>query len=78
MAGVSPFVDASVRLVAGMPVYSGNPELVRQPIRRLSRNVILIEGLILSSVEAGVYEMVCLPLPIVDSDGAPPRVVLKR
>jgi kynurenine formamidase len=63
MAGVSPFVDVSVRLVGGMPFYSGNPELERQPIRRLSHNV---------------DEMFCLPLPIVDSDGAPPRAVLKR
>ena len=44
----------------------------------LSRNVIIIEGLNLSAVEPGLYEMYCLPLPIVGGDGAPARVVLKR
>ena len=70
MAGVSPLVDVSVRLVAWMPFYPGNPEFERQPIRRQSRNVVLIEGLSLSSVEAGVYELFHLPLPIVDNGGA--------
>jgi arylformamidase len=28
--------------------------------------------------ETGIYEMPCLPLPIVGSDGAPARVVLRR
>jgi arylformamidase len=44
----------------------------------LSRNIVIIEGLNLSGVEAGVYDMYCLPLPIVGGDGAPARVVLKR
>jgi arylformamidase len=44
----------------------------------LGNGVIVIEGLNLSDVEAGQYEMYCLPLRLVDSDGAPARVVLKR
>ena len=44
----------------------------------LSRNVSIIEGLNLSAVEPGMYEVYCLPLPIVGGDGAPARVVLKR
>ena len=78
MVGVSPFVVVSVRLVAGMPFYSDSPEFERQPIRRLSRNVVLIEGFNRSGVEPGVYGMFCLPPAIVGSNGAPPRVVLKR
>jgi arylformamidase len=44
----------------------------------LGAGVIVIEGLNLSEVEAGQYEMYCLPLRIAGADGAPARVVLKR
>jgi arylformamidase len=44
----------------------------------LGGGVIVIEGLNLRDVEPGVYEMFCLPLPVVGSDGAPARVVLRR
>ena len=44
----------------------------------LGAGVIIIEGLNLSEVEAGQYEMYCLPLRIAGTDGAPARVVLKR
>ncbi len=38
----------------------------------------VLEGLDLSRVRAGVYEMICLPLKISGADGAPARVLLKR
>ena len=44
----------------------------------LGGGTIVIEGLNLRDVEPGVYEMYCLPLPIVGSDGAPARVVLRQ
>jgi arylformamidase len=44
----------------------------------LGGGVIVIEGLNLREVEPGVYDMYCLPLRVVDSDGAPARVVLRR
>ena len=44
----------------------------------LGNNVVIIEGLNLSEVEPGAYEMYCLPLRIEGADGAPARVVLKR
>jgi arylformamidase len=44
----------------------------------LGGGVIVIEGLNLRDVEPGMYEMFCLPLAIVGSDGAPARVVLRR
>jgi arylformamidase len=44
----------------------------------LGGGTIVIEGLDLRGVEAGVYEMICLPLRVVGSDGAPARVVLRR
>ncbi len=43
----------------------------------LSNGVVLVEGLNLSEVEPGEYEMICLPLKIKDSDGAPARVLLR-
>jgi len=44
----------------------------------LGGGTIVIEGLNLRDVEPGVYDMICLPLRIVGSDGAPARVVLRR
>lgn len=44
----------------------------------LGSGTIVIEGLNLRDVEPGTYDMFCLPLAIVGSDGAPARVVLRR
>jgi arylformamidase len=44
----------------------------------LGSGTIVIEGLNLRDVEPGSYEMFCLPLALVGSDGAPARVVLRR
>jgi arylformamidase len=44
----------------------------------LGAGVVVIEGLNLRDVEPGVYEMFCLPLAVVGSDGAPARVVLRK
>ncbi len=44
----------------------------------LGAGIIVIEGLNLREVDPGVYEMFCLPLALVGSDGAPARVVLRR
>ena len=42
----------------------------------LQNGVVLIEGLNLSGVGAGLYDLVCAPLPIVGGDGGPARVLL--
>lgn len=42
----------------------------------LGNDVVAIEGLDLSEVPAGFYELVCLPLKIAGGDGAPARVIL--
>ena len=44
----------------------------------LGAGIWLIEGLNLASVEPGDYELVCLPLKIVGSDGAPARAVVRK
>jgi arylformamidase len=43
----------------------------------LSNNVVIVEGLDLREVDAGDYELFCLPLKLMDSDGAPARVILR-
>ena len=43
----------------------------------LEAGVVLVEGLDLSEVEAGEYEMSCLPLRVGGGDAAPARVVLR-
>ena len=44
----------------------------------LGADVIVVEGLLLSGVESGEYFLVCLPLKLEDSDGAPARAILIR
>ena len=43
----------------------------------LGAGVWVVEGLDLSIVEAGEYELICLPVKLVDSDGSPARVLLR-
>jgi arylformamidase len=43
----------------------------------LEAGIWVIEGLDLSRVSAGEYELICLPLKILRSDGAPARAILK-
>src|SRR6266436_10299980 len=51
----------------------------RTHITLLSKNVVIVEGLNLSGVAEGDYELICLPLKIAEGagDGAPARVVLR-
>lgn len=43
----------------------------------LGADVIIVEGLNLSAVAPGSYELFCLPIKLVGSDGAPARAVLR-
>ncbi len=56
--------------------HSGNH---RTHIALLSQGVVILEGLNLSDVPAGDYELICLPLKISEGagDGAPARAVLR-
>jgi arylformamidase len=55
------------------------PGAVGFPAHRtlLDAGVIVLEGLDLSEVPPGDYELLCLPLKILGGDGAPARVVLR-
>jgi len=43
----------------------------------LDAGIWIIEGLDLSAVRAGRYEMICLPVKLHESDGAPARAILR-
>ncbi|UCE51504.1 MAG: cyclase family protein [Desulfobacterales bacterium] len=42
----------------------------------LEAGIIIIEGLNLREVRPGFYQLICLPIKLVDSEGAPARAVL--
>ena len=44
----------------------------------LGGGVVILEGLNLSGISPGDYELICLPLKIADGDGAPCRAILRR
>jgi arylformamidase len=44
----------------------------------LSAGIWVIEGLNLSAVEPGTYDMVCLPLRLMGAEGSPARAILRR
>lgn len=50
---------------------------VETHVALLEAGIWIIEGLNLSAVGAGEYELVCLPLKIAGSDGAPARAFLR-
>lgn len=42
----------------------------------LKPGIIILEGVDLSAVSAGIYDLICLPLKLAGSDGAPARAIL--
>jgi arylformamidase len=72
-------VEAGVRLVGLDGASADPPAAVGYPAHRtlLTAGVIILEGLDLSAVPPGAYELLCLPLKILGGDGAPARVVLR-
>ena len=44
----------------------------------LRNNVVIVEGLDLSEIEQGEYELICLPMKIQGGDGGPARVILRE
>jgi len=78
--GARWLVSKGIKLV-GIDYLSIQPFEDRDSITHkilLDNEIVIIEGLNLHNVEQGMYDLICLPLNIVGSDGAPARVVLKR
>ncbi len=44
----------------------------------LGAGIWIIEGLNLASVQAGAYDLICLPIKMMGSEGAPARAILKK
>jgi len=71
-------VEHEIRLI-GIDYLSvqsfGDPPLTHEVL--LAAGVIVLEGLNLADVSPGAYELICLPLRLIGSDGAPARAVLR-
>ncbi len=72
-------VDQGIRLI-GVDYLSvhryGDGPLIHQILLRAG--IIIVEGLNLTGVAPGKYELICLPLCLSGADGAPARAVLRR
>jgi arylformamidase len=77
LSGAEWLVEHGIKLV-GVDYLSVAPFDAGVPTHEtlLRHGVVIVEGLDLSSVEAGWYDLACLPLKIIASDGAPARAVL--
>ena len=75
--GARWLIERGARLV-GVDYLSVAPFDDVTPTHRalLQAGIVPLEGLNLSGIEPGVYQLVCLPLKIVGSDGAPARTIL--
>lgn len=71
-------VDKGLKLV-GIDYLSIQPFKDTEPLTHrilLAAGIIIIEGLNLRDVNPGVYQLICLPLKLAGSEGAPARVIL--
>jgi arylformamidase len=75
--GAEWLVEHGVQLV-GVDYLSVAPYEDSTPTHEilLKAGVVIVEGLDLSKVMRGFYDLYCLPLKIAGSDGAPARVIL--
>lgn len=75
--GARWLIERGIRLI-GVDYLSVGPYVAPTPTHRLllDAGVVLVEGLNLSSVRPGMYQLVCLPLNIVGIEGAPARAIL--
>jgi arylformamidase len=75
--GARWLIERGIRLV-GVDYLSVGPFSALVPTHEmlLQASIVLVEGLNLSGVRPGMYQLVCLPLKIVGADGAPARAIL--
>lgn len=73
-------VEKGIKLL-GVDYFSVDRHGDRQKLAHrtlLGHGVVILEAVDLSAVERGDYELICLPLSIPGSDGAPARAVLRE
>lgn len=68
-------LELGVRLIGIDYLSIGDPDAHRT---LLGAGVVALEGLDLRAIEPGPYELICLPIRLVGSDGAPARVLLRE
>jgi arylformamidase len=75
--GAEWLVERDIKLV-GVDYLSVAPYSESIPTHRvlLTAGVVIVEGLNLSNILRGFYDLYCLPLKIAGSDGAPARAIL--
>jgi len=76
-AGAHWLIERGTRLV-GIDYLSVGPYDNTEPTHRafLESGVVLLEGLDLTNVAPGLYQLVCLPLRVAGAEGAPARAIL--
>lgn len=71
-------VDRGIRLVGvdylSVQMFDDLEPLTHRTLLRAG--IVIVEGLDLQAAHAGSYQLICLPLKLVGSDGAPARAVL--
>ncbi|MFC1875745.1 cyclase family protein [Thermodesulfobacteriota bacterium] len=71
-------VNRGIRLVGvdylSVQMFADSEPLTHRTL--LKAGVVIVEGLDLQTVHPGSYQLICLPLKLVGSDGAPARAVL--
>jgi arylformamidase len=77
--GARWLVDHGVRLV-GVDYLSVAPWEASEATHRilLSAGVVIVEGLDMTGVSAGAYDLICLPLKLMGAEGSPARAVLRE
>ena len=77
--GAQVLADAGVRLVGIDYLSIGlfEKDIIETHRVLLSAGVWILEGLDLRNIEEGEYDLICLPLRIQGSDGAPARAILR-
>lgn len=73
-------VERGIRLIGidYLSIQQFNAPTPDTHITLLYKGVVILEGVDLSKVEPGEYQLICLPLKIANGDGAPARAVLVR
>ena len=78
LEGAEWLLNRNIRLV-GVDMLSIEPDSSNDyPVHKafLQSGVVIVEGLSLEGVPAGMYHLYCLPLKVVGAEGAPARAVL--
>ncbi len=73
-SGAECVLDRGIRLIGIDYLSIGDHDA---HLALLGNGVVALEGLDLRGIEPGAYELICLPMRLLDTDGAPARVLLR-